>query len=225
VVRGALVLGEVFADEPAGFGVLMSSLAPVLGGRGDAVHAAAGRFLDACASDVTSVTGVAWEGSAFPGAGRDGQPRDPNLPYPSPEQEAEILGLVLGSGMPSRLAVCRTDLEQLVRRRRSEPRPSRSAAPASAARPGGEELKRVLAELWSEVLRTEVGRYDLTFFDLGGDELLAVRLARRVEERLGVPLPAIELLGNPTVDRLAARLDPQRAEEPSPHRRGTGRAG
>ncbi|MGW6935777.1 type I polyketide synthase [Lentzea sp. NPDC054927] len=81
------------------------------------------------------------------------------------------------------------------------------AEPAVAARPGGEELKAALALLWSEVLGTEVDRHDVGFVDLGGDELRAVRLAKRVEEGLGVRVRAVELLRNPTIDHLAARLD------------------
>ncbi|WP_082115040.1 type I polyketide synthase [Lentzea aerocolonigenes] len=69
------------------------------------------------------------------------------------------------------------------------------------------DLRAVLSALWSEVLGTEVDSYDRSFFDLGGDEMRAVRLARRIQERLGTPLRAVELLRNPTIDHLAARLD------------------
>ncbi|MEY9857133.1 acyl transferase domain-containing protein [Catenulispora sp. GAS73] len=91
-----------------------------------------------------------------------------------------------------------------------EPEPARFGATAAehpdGEHPDGEELKRVLARLWSEVLRTEVDRYDRSIFDISDDSLLAVRLARRIETEFGVSLPTIELLRNPTIDRLAARL-------------------
>jgi acyl transferase domain-containing protein len=77
----------------------------------------------------------------------------------------------------------------------------------AAGPPRGEELKRLLAKLWTEVLRTEVDRYDLSIFDIDDDPVLAVRLARRIGTELGVSLPAIELLRHPTIDRLAAQLD------------------
>ncbi|MEQ0559639.1 beta-ketoacyl synthase N-terminal-like domain-containing protein [Amycolatopsis sp. NEAU-NG30] len=76
-----------------------------------------------------------------------------------------------------------------------------------AGPPRGEELKRLLAKLWTEVLRTEVDRYDLSIFDIDDDPVLAVRLARRIGTELGVSLTAIELLRHPTIDRLAAQLD------------------
>lgn len=64
-----------------------------------------------------------------------------------------------------------------------------------------------MAKLWTEVLRTEVDRYDQSIFDIDDDSMLAVRLARRIGTELGVPLPTIDLLKNPTIDRLAAHLD------------------
>ncbi|MEP7192903.1 MAG: SDR family oxidoreductase [Actinomycetota bacterium] len=200
-VRGALVLAEVFADAPADFGVMMSSLASVLGGSGDAGSAAANRFLDAQSAGTGGLASINWDESL------------------SPAQSADVLDLILRFDLPSRLAVSTTDLERRVQQQRGRPEPARPAVTVAARRQlSGDELKRALARLWSEVLRTEVDRYDLSIFDLGGDELLAVRLARRIEEGLGVPLTTIELLSNPTIDHLAARLDPERAAEPSRRR-------
>jgi len=90
------------------------------------------------------------------------------------------------------------------RLRLDEPDQASPAAPAGP--PRGEELKRLLAKLWTEVLRTEVDRYDQSIFDINDDSMLAVRLARRIGTELGVPLPTIDLLKNPTIDRLAAHL-------------------
>jgi len=90
------------------------------------------------------------------------------------------------------------------RLRLDEPDQAPPAAPAGP--PRGEELKRLLAKLWTEVLRTEVDRYDQSIFDINDDSVLAVRLARRIGTELGVPLPTIDLLKNPTIDRLAAHL-------------------
>ncbi|WP_328872920.1 SDR family oxidoreductase [Streptomyces sp. NBC_00287] len=195
-VRGALVLAEVFADAPAEFGVMMSSLAPVLAGSGCAGHAAADRFLDAQASAVGGLVSIGWEDRARPGTG----PVEPS---------GDVLELVLRADLPSRLAVCTTDLERRIQRQRTRPEPARPADPALQLPLRGDELKSALAKLWSQALRTEVDRYDRSIFDLGGDEMLAVRLARRIAEELGVPLTARELLAHPTIDRLAARLDPE----------------
>jgi acyl transferase domain-containing protein len=93
------------------------------------------------------------------------------------------------------------------RLRLDEADPAPPAAPTAESKPHGDELKRVLATLWSEVLAIEVDRYDRSLFDLNDDSLVAVRLAKRIEAELGVSLPTIDLFRNPTIDRLAARLD------------------
>ncbi|MEW9553629.1 type I polyketide synthase [Nonomuraea sp. NPDC050783] len=93
------------------------------------------------------------------------------------------------------------------RLRLDEPDPAPSAGAVPGGPPRGDELKRVLTKLWSEVLRTEVDRDDRSLFDIDDDLMLAVRLAKRIEAELRVPLPTADLLKNPTIDRLAARLD------------------
>jgi acyl transferase domain-containing protein len=126
-VRGALVLAEVFADAPAGFGVMMSSLASVLGGIGYAGCAAANRFLEAQSSGTGGLVSINWEGWAFPDAGRVSEPRtqgwhDVHHLSLSPEQGADVLDLVLRSDMPSWLAVSTNDLERRIQQRvRAEP--------------------------------------------------------------------------------------------------------
>ncbi|WNG46961.1 amino acid adenylation domain-containing protein [Archangium minus] len=86
-------------------------------------------------------------------------------------------------------------------------------APEEAHRPGrGEtvaprdELERELVHLWEEVLGVRpVGVTD-SFFELGGQSLLAVRLVARLQERLGRAVPLAALFEGPTVETLAARL-------------------
>ncbi|MFF0155964.1 SDR family oxidoreductase [Streptomyces sp. NPDC005263] len=199
-VRGALVLAEIFAETPVDFGVTMGS--PTVPGSGDPWQAAADRFLHAQASAMDRVIDIDWGDSLPPG------------------QRANVLDLVLRSDMPSLLSVFTTDPNRRIQQPTALTEPVRPAlaSPRPRQQLSGDELKAALAKLWSEVLRTEINRYDLSIFDVGGDELLAVRLARRIEEGLGVPLTAVELLANPTIDRLAASLAAGRTAAPS-HRR------
>jgi phthiocerol/phenolphthiocerol synthesis type-I polyketide synthase E len=64
---------------------------------------------------------------------------------------------------------------------RAHPRPTQD--------PGG-----FVTELWSELLGVPELSEQSDFFDLGADSLLATRLARRISERFGVPVPIRELL-------------------------------
>jgi len=60
-----------------------------------------------------------------------------------------------------------------------------------------------LASIWRDVLNTDrVGVHD-DFFDLGGNSLLALRLAVRIREAFSVDLPLIQVFSRPTVAGLA----------------------
>ncbi|HEX8822627.1 MAG TPA: amino acid adenylation domain-containing protein, partial [Archangium sp.] len=80
-------------------------------------------------------------------------------------------------------------------------------------RPGGrafvaprDEWERELAHVWEEVLGVRpVGVTD-SFFELGGQSLLAVRLVARLQERLGRAVPLASLFEAPTIEALAVRL-------------------
>jgi amino acid adenylation domain-containing protein/non-ribosomal peptide synthase protein (TIGR01720 family) len=75
---------------------------------------------------------------------------------------------------------------------------SRSAPPESAA-------ERLLAGVWAEVLGVaEVGRED-SFFALGGDSLLAIRMAGRLR-RHGLALDLRQLFARPRLADLAAAM-------------------
>ncbi|MFF7160424.1 SDR family oxidoreductase [Streptomyces sp. NPDC008086] len=188
-VRGALVLAEIFAGTRVDLGVMMCSLISAPGG-GDLCRSAADGFLHAQAAGVDGLITVSWDESL------------------SPERRAEVLDLVLRSDMPSPLSVSPTHPERRVQGQRALPDPVRPALASPGRQFHGDGLKAALAKLWSEVLRTKIDRYDLSVLDVGGDELLVVRLARRIEEEFGVPLSAVELLANPTIDHLAASLGP-----------------
>ncbi len=63
-----------------------------------------------------------------------------------------------------------------------------------------------VAAVWSEVLARQVGVTD-NFFDLGGTSLAALGVQAGLRERLGVPVPLVDLFRFPTVRSLAAHLD------------------
>ena len=78
-----------------------------------------------------------------------------------------------------------------------------STAAVPAAPESADELAGSLREVWSTVLGGEVGLDD-DFFALGGNSLLAMRIAARVRERALPPIPVIEIYRHPTVRSLAA---------------------
>lgn len=90
----------------------------------------------------------------------------------------------------------------------------RDALPAPEAKHGTAEhaqphnhTERVFAEIWSELLGTEVG-IDDDFFELGGHSMLAVRMLTQVEERLGFRLRLASMVRTPTIRGLAEGIVP-----------------
>jgi amino acid adenylation domain-containing protein len=76
----------------------------------------------------------------------------------------------------------------------------------NASIPPRDEVERRLVTIWEELLGVRpIGATD-DFFDLGGHSLLAVRLAARIEEEFGNPLPLSTLFLATTVEALADRL-------------------
>ncbi len=89
----------------------------------------------------------------------------------------------------------------------------RRALPALTAEAGTEfvaprtPVERAIAEIWTEVLGVErIGVHD-GFFALGGQSLLATRVAARLRERFGVAVPVRDLFTAQTVAAVAELVE------------------
>jgi acyl-CoA synthetase (AMP-forming)/AMP-acid ligase II/acyl carrier protein len=83
------------------------------------------------------------------------------------------------------------------------------AAPASAPwRP----LEQLIASVWAEVLESREVAPEASFFDLGGNSILLVRVERALRARLGQEVTLLDLFNYPTVRSLAEHLEAQAIE-------------
>jgi nonribosomal peptide synthetase protein BlmIV len=74
-------------------------------------------------------------------------------------------------------------------------------------------VERAIAHEWQELLEiSEITLYD-SFFDLGGDSLIATRIVTRLREVLGVELRVREFFRAPTVAELAALVETRKGED------------
>lgn len=69
------------------------------------------------------------------------------------------------------------------------------------------ETESALAAIWRDLLRTDnVGVHD-SFFDLGGNSILTVRMLGRVKHDLGADINVANLFAKPTIAAMAAQID------------------
>ena len=85
----------------------------------------------------------------------------------------------------------------------------------TSAVPPRNPAERALAQVWCRVLRISTVDVRASFFDLGGDSMLAIRLVDEATRSLGYPVPLALLLQHPTIEQMAEALAAQpRAASP-----------
>jgi amino acid adenylation domain-containing protein len=88
------------------------------------------------------------------------------------------------------------------------PVPQRARPAAAAMQPPRNDLERLLAGWWQELLRRPEVGIDDNFFDLGGHSLLVAQLHGRLQDALGRQIPIVDLFRHPTIRALAGELGP-----------------
>ncbi|MFC0562217.1 phosphopantetheine-binding protein [Halalkalibacter alkalisediminis] len=66
-----------------------------------------------------------------------------------------------------------------------------------------EAIEKKLIEFWGEILGEESIDRNVSFFDLGGNSLLAMQLIQMVKNNLGIKLAIKVLFEHPTIEELS----------------------
>jgi hypothetical protein len=69
------------------------------------------------------------------------------------------------------------------------------------------DVRRVLADIWRELLPGQEASVDSDFLDSGGTSVLAVHMAALVQERLAVPVDAIDIVLQRTFGHIARHIE------------------
>lgn len=69
------------------------------------------------------------------------------------------------------------------------------------------ETEKIVTRLWEETLHIRNIKKDVSFFDIGGNSLLAISLMNKIKERFEFALNFNTLINNPSIDKLAVLVD------------------
>ncbi|MEA5505981.1 amino acid adenylation domain-containing protein [Halotia wernerae UHCC 0503] len=79
--------------------------------------------------------------------------------------------------------------------------------------PPQNEVERIIAQIWQEILQIEkVGIYD-NFFDLGGHSLLIIKLTSKLQSVFNRTIPVTDIFKNPTIHYLANYINQGDSEQ------------
>jgi amino acid adenylation domain-containing protein len=248
--EGTRVLDAIFRERPLDFWVLFSSTTAVVAELGQADYAAANAFLDAFAHERTSRRGARTVAIDWDAWREVGMAVATQVPEGLREWRQERLrrGLSPRQGVAAFARVLQGPYPQVVVSRedfvarlasQAEGRPAEqledvAAATAGHARPDlasayaapESELEKSLAAIWQQHLGLDQVGVNDSFFELGGNSLIGLKVTARIKAELGVEASPVALFEAPTVRslaRLLAREDESVAQPSAGEDRGARR--
>lgn len=232
-VRGTLVLEEALAGQDLDFMVLFGSNGANIGSVGQVDYCAANCFLDAFAHDrarrhrVITIDWGPWKdvGMAADAAG-SATAEQVKQRGMSTAEGLRALDAILASASEAQIVVSPValsavfadavslDAEATVERKEQAHQRPDILTEFVAPR---DEAERSVCEVWQDLLGVDkVGIQD-SFFDLGGNSLVAIQLVSTVNSRLGTTITLGDLYEGLTVAHLAG-LGQAPPKEPTPQR-------
>ena len=222
-VQSLFALAQAASKHEFDFCILTSSLSSVLGGLGQATHAATSLIMDATAGQQSQLTRTPWVSIDWDVWLSDGEMPGMALNASlaqfaiTPADGVEVARRILTRLPDSQIVISTGDLSARMKQRphtlapkaaESEalrsihPRPQLSV-PYVAPRT---ELEHTIAHLWQEVFGLEQIGIDDNFFELGGNSLIAIHSMSRLKKVLHVDVLTSSLYQRPTVRFLAELL-------------------
>jgi len=215
-VDGAGALRSVLRSHDPDFVVLFGSNGANVGGLGQVDYCAANAFLDAFAHHwarerkVVTIDWGPWRESGMsvnvdlPGPMGEARRRDSESWGMSDDEGVRAFHRALAIEAGPQVVVSPAPAQFLIDRTPSFQTAGMAGTGAArsdhgAPRPAQEEACRV----WSELLGGEVRSSD-NFFDLGGDSLLAIRLARGMSSAIGRTITIADIFEKQSVEKLLA---------------------
>jgi acyl transferase domain-containing protein/acyl-CoA synthetase (AMP-forming)/AMP-acid ligase II/NAD(P)-dependent dehydrogenase (short-subunit alcohol dehydrogenase family)/acyl carrier protein len=226
-----IVANEVLARRiPLLF--VTSSLSTVLGGLGLSSYAAANAFLDSYAERLNANRDLAciavnWDAWSFPNDDDRSESEKlllDQIPVMMPDQGVSTFQRIVQSGLRSRIVVSASALHPRIRKWIELSVDEHGASGPLTVKTGGSDRQEILrpaldtpyvspsneievqlAGIFEEVLGVKAGIND-TFFELGGDSLVATQVIARIRELYGTTIPIRDFYVEPTIHAVAQKL-------------------
>jgi acyl transferase domain-containing protein len=219
---GPQVLEQVLAGKPLDFCLFQSSLSSLLGGLGFGAYAAANLFLDTYVQAHNRRSSVPWIAVNWDGWQLRQDASEIGISYITAAEGMEAFASLF-TGTTSQIIVSALPFNE---RRAQWMNPGRAlqssekADGAKHARPQlgtafvapRTELEQQIATVWQDFLGIEQISIHDSFFELGGDSLLAIQLASYLYSDLEVNIQVQELLEAPTIASIAELIQRKQAE-------------
>ncbi|MEB3357180.1 MAG: SDR family NAD(P)-dependent oxidoreductase [Synechococcales bacterium] len=224
-LQGLLSLAAALQDKTPDFYLVQSSLSAVIGGIGLGAYAAANGAIDAFVHQQNQRGEVPWFSVNWDACLAADAPKLEGVgsaiaPFAlMPKEVWAATERILTAAHPGQIAVSRGDLAARIHQWiHSAPQPQPAAKqPSSSTHPRPQlatpyvpprnEIEQTIAAIWQDLLGIEqVSIYD-SFFDLGGQSLLAIQAISRLREAFPVAIEMRSLLfETPTVVGIAALI-------------------
>lgn len=69
-----------------------------------------------------------------------------------------------------------------------------------------DQVRRLVEQIWDDVLGAAASRREATFYDLGGQSMSGIRIVTRIEDELGVTVDVTELFDDPDLETLVGTV-------------------
>ncbi|MFB6367481.1 amino acid adenylation domain-containing protein [Paenibacillus elgii] len=222
-LHGTIVLDTIFKDREPDFCLLMSSIASVLGGPGQAAYCAANTFLDAYAAQRNRTSAYRWLSVNWDGwrvkkneDGAWGEIWEETAMTAAEGVDAfeRVLGCIEVSQVVNSTANLQARIDAwsgpAVSQRAETPHRSAElmARPdlSTAYVPPRNDTEQALAEIFQQIVRVDgIGVHD-DFLELGGDSLKAITVLSTIRKQFNTDIPLKEFFNNLTVERIAGLM-------------------
>lgn len=215
-VLGTRSLQSALADHDFEFCILFSSTASLLGGVGLAAYAMANSYLDVSSNQSCVAMGKRWISINWDAWLRTGSSQAIDLGSTSLDtyaiNENEALSIVvraIGSSVAGPMFVSRRDPHRRVQDLMLRPEEaslirSRPSISTDFAKPMS-EIEVQIATIWRDVLGIERIGIDDSFFELGGNSLIALRIISRMQKQVSTDVSVLSIFESPTIRGLAQK--------------------